>query len=102
MGGKWKAVILSRLFHGTKRFSELYREVPDITERMLTLQLRELERDKLIHRKVYREVPPRVEYSLTEEGESLRPLLKTMKEWGAQYAAKYRPDLTPKSRYFNK
>ncbi|PEZ16686.1 MarR family transcriptional regulator [Bacillus anthracis] len=81
IGGKWKGVILYHLLDGTKRFNELKRLKPNITQRMLTLQLRELEADGIIHREVYREVPPKVEYSLTELGESLRPMILVMMEW---------------------
>ncbi|WP_270341570.1 winged helix-turn-helix transcriptional regulator [Bacillus mobilis] len=81
IGGKWKGVILYHLLGGTKRFNELKRLKPNITQRMLTLQLRELEADGIIHREVYREVPPKVEYSLTELGESLRPMILLMMEW---------------------
>ncbi|AFU13882.1 Transcriptional regulator, MarR family [Bacillus thuringiensis MC28] len=81
IGGKWKGVILYHLLDGTKRFNELKRLKPNITQRMLTLQLRELEADGIIHREVYREVPPKVEYALTELGESLRPMILLMMEW---------------------
>ncbi|MDY8161596.1 winged helix-turn-helix transcriptional regulator [Bacillus thuringiensis] len=81
IGGKWKGVILYHLLDGTKRFNELKRLKPNITQRMLTLQLRELQADGIIHREVYREVPPKVEYSLTELGESLRPMILLMMEW---------------------
>ncbi|MCR6852770.1 winged helix-turn-helix transcriptional regulator [Paenibacillus jamilae] len=81
IGGKWKGVILYHLLDGTKRFNELKRLKPNITQRMLTQQLRELEADGIIHREVYREVPPKVEYSLTELGESLRPVILLMMEW---------------------
>lgn len=81
IGGKWKGVILYHLLDGTKRFNELKRLKPNITQRMLTLQLRELEADGIIHREVYREVPPKVEYPLTELGESLRPMILLMMEW---------------------
>ncbi|WP_088115834.1 winged helix-turn-helix transcriptional regulator, partial [Bacillus toyonensis] len=81
IGGKWKGVILYHLLDGTKRFNELKRLKPNITQRMLTLQLRELEADGIIHREVYREVPPKVEYSLTDLGESLRPMILLMMEW---------------------
>ncbi|WP_454015555.1 winged helix-turn-helix transcriptional regulator [Bacillus sp. Marseille-Q7846] len=83
IGGKWKGVILYHLLDGTKRFNELKRLKPNITQRMLTLQLRELEADGIIHREVYREVPPKVEYSLTELGESLRPMILLMMEWAS-------------------
>lgn len=80
--GHWKLPILFRLLDGTRRFGELKRHLPAATQRMLTLHLRELERDDLIHREVYREVPPKVEYSLTEMGRSLEPLLRFMSQWG--------------------
>jgi DNA-binding HxlR family transcriptional regulator len=80
--GRWKLRILFQLLSGTKRFSELKRLLPGVTQRMLTLHVRELERDGLIHREVYREVPPKVEYSLTAMGRSLEPLLRLMSEWG--------------------
>jgi len=80
--GHWKLPILFRLLDGTRRFGELRKHLPAATQRMLTLHLRELERDGLIHREVYREVPPKVEYSLTEMGRSLEQLLRFMSEWG--------------------
>lgn len=83
IGGKWKALILFHLMSGTKRFNELRRLMPDIAQRTLTLQLRELETDQVIHREIYREVPPKVEYSLTELGNTLAPLVRAMREWGA-------------------
>jgi len=82
IGGKWKGVILWHLAHKTLRFSQLRRRLPGVTQKMLTQQLRELERDGLVHREVYPEVPPRVEYSLTGEGATLKPLLTLMCEWG--------------------
>ncbi|WP_373233247.1 winged helix-turn-helix transcriptional regulator [Cohnella sp.] len=86
IGGKWKLIILWHLgLEGTKRFSELKKLIPHITQKMLTNQLRELEEDQLIFRKVYPVVPPRVEYSLTEHGESLMPVLKMMYNWGKKY-----------------
>ncbi|CAN5637787.1 winged helix-turn-helix transcriptional regulator [soil metagenome] len=85
VGGKWKAVILFRLTEGTKRFSELKRLLPGATQQMLTQQLRELERDGIVHREVYAEVPPRVEYSLTELGRTLEPVLSLMSDWGQTY-----------------
>lgn len=86
IGGKWKAVILSRLLQKTWRFNELKRTIPRITQRMLTTQLRELERDKLITRKIFAEVPPRVEYSLSQKGRSLEPILDALLEWGKRNA----------------
>jgi len=80
--GRWKPRILFQLLDGTKRFSQLKRELPGVTQRMLTLHVRELERDGLVHREVYREVPPKVEYSLTAMGRSLEPLLRFMSNWG--------------------
>lgn len=85
IGGKWKGVILFHLLGGTKRFNELMRLMPDVTQRMLTRQLRELEADRIILRKVYAEVPPKVEYSLSEFGRTLDPVLKMLQSWGAEY-----------------
>ena len=83
--GKWKGVILYHLQGGTQRFGELRRLMPGITQRMLTKQLRALEDDQLIIRKVYAEVPPRVEYSLSESGESLKPVIDMLKAWGESH-----------------
>ncbi len=86
IGGKWKPIILYHLsLAEAVRFGELRRGMADVTERMLTRQLRDLEADGLVHREVYREVPPRVEYSLTEMGRSLIPLLLQMRAWGVDY-----------------
>ena len=85
IGGKWKVRILFILMQGTHRFNEIRRAIPEITQRMLTLQLRELEQDEIVHRKIYAEVPPKVEYSLTELGGTLTPVLKQLKEWGKFY-----------------
>ncbi|MFD0871352.1 winged helix-turn-helix transcriptional regulator [Paenibacillus residui] len=86
IGGKWKLIILWHLgLEGTKRFGELKKLIPNITQKMLTNQLRELEEDQLVIRRVYPEVPPRVEYSLTEYGESLMPVLRMMYDWGRNY-----------------
>ena len=85
IGGKWKGMILFCLLRGTIRFNELRRLIPKATQRVLTTQLRELERDGVISRKVYAEVPPRVEYSLTEFGLSLKPILELMGQWGEEY-----------------
>ena len=83
--GKWKGVILYHLQGGSQRFGELRRLMPSITQRMLTKQLRALEDDGLIVRKVYAEVPPRVEYSLSEVGESLRPVIEVLRVWGQNH-----------------
>lgn len=82
IGGKWKSVILWHLRTKEKRFTELRKLIPNITVRMLTNQLRELEQDGVIHRTVYAEVPPRVEYALSESGKSLRPILDALCQWG--------------------
>jgi DNA-binding HxlR family transcriptional regulator len=82
IGGKWKALVLFHVMKETKRFNQLQRELPFITRRMLTLQLRELEADGIVHREVFQQVPPKVEYSITELGESLRPTILSLKEWG--------------------
>jgi DNA-binding HxlR family transcriptional regulator len=92
IGGKWKALILFYLEGGTRRFSELQRCIPVTTKKMLTKHLRELERDEVIHRKVYAQVPPRVEYSLTRHGSSLKPILKLMSAWGRKHRARYGAD----------
>lgn len=82
VGGKWKGVILFYLLGGTLRFSELRKKIPGITQRMLTLQLRELESDGLVERKVYPVVPPRVEYTLSPFGRTLEPVVRAMADWG--------------------
>jgi DNA-binding HxlR family transcriptional regulator len=86
IGGKWKGLILWHLCQKTLRFSQLKRRILSITQKMLTQQLRELEKDGLVHRKVFPEVPPRVEYSLTEKGRSLEPMLTTMCQWGKEHS----------------
>ena len=85
LGGKWKLSILCALLDGTKRFSELRRLNPGITQRMLTNQLHELEADLVVTRKIYAEVPPKVEYSLTEVGKKLQPNLQQLEQWGRIY-----------------
>lgn len=82
MGGRWKMLLLYKLSKGKKRFSEMRKQVPNITDRMLTLQLKELEKDHLILRTVYPEVPARVEYELTESAKALIPLWQEMERWG--------------------
>ena len=81
--GKWKCVVLFHLLRGTARFNELRRLVPGVTQRMLTNQLRELEADGLIVRKIYAQVPPKVEYSLSPLGRSMEPVLLALKAWGS-------------------
>ncbi|MBY8914502.1 winged helix-turn-helix transcriptional regulator [Bacillus sp. YC2] len=85
IGGKWKALILYHLLSGPRRFNELRKLLPDATQRMLTLQLRELEGDGIIHREIYKQIPPKVEYSLTKLGESLKPLILVMRDWGEEF-----------------
>src|SRR5229473_1679264 len=85
IGGKWKGELLFILFAGTKRYGELRRLVPGATQRVLTLQLRELEEDGIIERKVYPVVPPKVEYSICKRGESLKPIIDAMWEWGKNF-----------------
>ena len=87
IGGKWKPIILYYInTNKVARHSDLKRFIPSINERMLTRQLRELEEDELINRKVYPVVPPKVEYSLTEKGQELIPILESLVKWGAKYA----------------
>ena len=85
IGGKYKALILWHLADGKLRFSELQKLVKKATPKMLTQQLRELEAQKIIHREVYAIIPPKVEYSLTELGKSLLPILVAIRDWGADY-----------------
>ena len=86
--GKWKGVILFHLQEGTLRFGELRRRLPGVTQRMLTKQLRALEDNGLVTRKVYAQVPPRVEYTLSETGLRLRPVMDALKSWGEDYRAR--------------
>ncbi|WP_044642369.1 winged helix-turn-helix transcriptional regulator [Risungbinella massiliensis] len=88
IGGKWKGVILYYLLDEKKRFNELRRLMPGITQRMLSLQLSELENDGVVHREVFAEVPPRVEYSLTDFGKTLSPIIIQMKDWGEKYKSR--------------
>ncbi|MFB8790032.1 MAG: helix-turn-helix domain-containing protein [Potamolinea sp.] len=85
IGGRWKVLILRELFPGVKRFGQLHRALQGITQKMLTQQLREMEEDGIIHREVYLQVPPKVEYSLTPLGESLKPIIEAMHEWGVMH-----------------
>ncbi|GAB4472560.1 MAG: transcriptional regulator [Cyanobacteria bacterium J069] len=85
IGGRWKVLILRELLGGVKRFNELHRSLSGITQKMLTQQLREMEDDGIVHREVYQQVPPKVEYSLTPLGQSLEPILAVMHEWGERY-----------------
>ena len=82
IAGKWKIIILWHLSKATKRFSELQRLLPEISKGILTKQLRELEENQMVHREVYKVVPPKVEYSLTDKGKSFIPVLDLMGEWG--------------------
>lgn len=82
VGGKWKAIVLWYLRKGAKRFGEIKKLIPPITEKMLSLQLKELEKDGIVKRTIFPEVPPRVEYELTEAGKTLLPLLEEMAAWG--------------------
>lgn len=88
MGDKWKILILRDLMAGTKRFGELKKSIGIISQKVLTAQLRDMEEKKLLTRKVYAEVPPRVEYTLTDTGHSLKPILDAMSAWGEEYKAK--------------
>jgi len=88
IGGRWKPVLVCHLLYGSKRFGELKRLIPNATERMMTLQLRELEADGIVSRKVFAEVPPRVEYDVTEYGRSLKPILVAMQSWGRDFKAR--------------
>ncbi|KKD35566.1 MAG: helix-turn-helix domain-containing protein [Limnoraphis robusta] len=84
INGRWKLLILRELFSGVKRFNQLQRSLTGVTQKMLTQHLREMEADGLVYRKVYPEIPPKVEYSLTSTGESLKPLIEKMHEWGIE------------------
>ena len=89
IGDKWKVLILRDLMPGTKRFGELKKSIGKVSQKVLTAQLRDMEEKGLISRKVYAEVPPRVEYSLTELGKSLAPILDSMRIWGEHYKAQH-------------
>ena len=90
IGDKWKVLILRDLMDGTKRFGELKKSIGSVTQKVLTAQLRDMEEKGLVNRKVYAEVPPKVEYSLTELGKSLQPILAAMQTWGEKYKASAR------------
>ena len=87
IGDKWKVLILRDLMSGTKRFGELKKSIGSVSQKVLTAQLRAMEQSGLVHREVYAEVPPRVEYSLTKLGRSLSPVLDSMRVWGEEYKA---------------
>lgn len=88
IGNKWKVIILRDLMDGTKRFGELKKSIGDVSQKVLTAQLRDMEDKGLVDRKVYAEVPPKVEYTLTEIGYSLKPILDAMTTWGSTYQSK--------------
>ncbi|SMO83637.1 winged helix-turn-helix transcriptional regulator [Melghirimyces algeriensis] len=85
IGGKWTFIILRDLFYGPKRFGELQRSLKGISPRTLSMRLKELEKEGIISRKIYSEIPPHVEYSLTEKGQELRPVFDAMKDWGNKW-----------------
>lgn len=85
IGGRWKLIILCKLENGKLRFGEIRKQIPNITERMLTLQLRELEKEGLVKRTVYAEVPPRVDYEMTEIANDLIPIWRQLENWGAKH-----------------
>ncbi|MBW4555147.1 MAG: helix-turn-helix transcriptional regulator [Trichormus sp. ATA11-4-KO1] len=87
IGGRWKVLIIRELITDVKRFGELQRALPGITQKMLTQQLREMAEHGIIHREVYAQIPPKVEYSLTSLGESLKPILYAMHEWAIQHSS---------------
>jgi DNA-binding HxlR family transcriptional regulator len=88
IGSKWKVLILRDLIGGTKRFGELKKSIGNVSQKVLTQQLRMMEEDGLLNREIFAEVPPRVEYSLTDLGMSLKPILDAMSHWGADYKLK--------------
>jgi DNA-binding HxlR family transcriptional regulator len=98
IGGKWKSIILFRVLEEKRRFNELRRLLPNITQRTLTNQLRELERDGLLQRSVYAEVPPKVEYSITAFGRTLEPVLVALKEWAERHMPEKMKTDTPRPR----
>lgn len=88
IGGKWKPVILYLITKGANRFGVLQRAIDGISKQMLTKQLRELEEDGILHREIFAEIPPRVEYSITEKGKTLYPIINAMRSWGEAYIKK--------------
>ena len=90
IGGKWKPIIAFYLLEGTKRFGQLRKLMPEATQKVITQQLREMERDGIVERKVFAQIPPRVEYSLTPYGRTLRPVMKHLCEWGKRHAERSR------------
>ena len=92
IGGRWKPILICHLLDGRKRFGELRRLTPNATERMITLQLRELEADGILHREVFAVVPPRVEYSLTDKGRQLRDAIEALRLWGTRHPKQSRSD----------
>ncbi|MBP1761522.1 MAG: MarR family transcriptional regulator [Firmicutes bacterium] len=89
IGSKWKVLILRDLIDGTKRFGELKKSIGNVSQKVLTQQLRMMEEDGLVHREIFAEVPPRVEYSLTDTGMSLKPVLTAMSCWGEDYKSRF-------------
>ncbi|MEL7597173.1 MAG: helix-turn-helix domain-containing protein [Clostridiaceae bacterium] len=102
IGGKWKGVILWNLRNKTLRFSQLKRKLNGVTQKMLTQQLRELEEDGLINRKVFPQVPPKVEYSLTEYGKTIVPVLYSIYQWGIKYSMQFDVNLDIPDEIINK
>ncbi len=94
LGGKWKLLILSYLITGPRRYGELKRLIPEITEKMLIGELRELESDLVVERRVYHQVPPKVEYLLSPYGESVKPIVEAMLDWGEMYMSRPEGPLT--------
>jgi len=97
VGGRWKVLILQQLFNGAKRFNELRRSLTGITHKTLTRQLREMEADQIINRKIYPQIPPKVEYSLTRLGKTLQPVLNAMHLWAERHGAEVNWDRRPKT-----
>ena len=93
IGGRWKTMIVALLLDKTLRFNELQRQLKGVTHRVLSAQLRDLEQCGLIHRQVFAEVPPRVEYSITQLGQSLAPVISALRDWGSQFALDARAKL---------